>query len=81
METNLPMVEIRTNVLSYKVIIQIGLLPWLVSGLLSYGLYGTYSTVDSVQCNVCTALSLFVIELPSSSTCFLIPNMSKGEYL
>ena len=39
----------------------IGPLPWLVSGLLSSCLFGTYCTVYTVQCNVCTDNSLFFI--------------------
>ena len=34
--------------------------PWLVSGLLSSYIYGTYCNVYTVQCNVSTDSSLFV---------------------
>ena len=40
--------------------IHIGPHPWLVSGLLSSHIYGTYCNVYTVQCNVSTDSSLFV---------------------
>ena len=40
--------------LSHKIIFHIGPHPWLVSGLLSSYIYGTYCNVYTVQCNVST---------------------------
>ena len=52
---------IKTSLfLSHKIIFHIGPHPWLVSGLLSSHIYGTYFNVDTVQCNVSTDSSLFV---------------------
>ena len=46
--------------LSHKIVFHIGPHPWLVSGLLSSYIYGTYCNVYTVQCNVSTDSSLFV---------------------
>ena len=52
---------IRTSLfLSQKIICHIGPNPWLVSGLLSSHIYGTYCNAYTVQCNVSTDSSLFV---------------------
>ena len=40
--------------LSHKIVFHIGPHPWLVSGLLSSYIYGTYCNVYTVQCNVST---------------------------
>ena len=50
MESNLPEVEIKPSLLiSHKSIYHICPLSWLVSGVLSFGLYGTECTVYSVM--------------------------------
>ena len=61
MEANSLKVELRTSLcLSHNIIFHIGPHPWLVSGLLSSHIYGTYCNVYTVQCNVSTDSSLFV---------------------
>ena len=60
MEANSPEVELITSrFLGHKIIVHIGPFLWFVPGVLSSCIYGTYSTVYSVQCNICAALSLF----------------------
>ena len=55
MEANSLKVEYRASLLlSHKTIFNISCLPRLVPGLLSSCIYGTYCTVYTVQCNVCT---------------------------
>ena len=57
-QANLLKVELRASLpISHKIIFHIRLLPWLVSILLISCIYGTYCTVYTVQCKICTVNS------------------------